>query len=153
MNWKPVSELPKERYRLEDHLLLRVVKNGNVEYLWGYTVESRLLHVGIKQHEITHWCLITPSSEPATPLVQRLIARAAIEGDLDLQVGPSAETLACYQSDDSPDPAAVLAEALEGLLDEPCRYDHNEFCQEHYCSKPCKHEVARAALETWNAGK
>ena len=36
---------------------------------------------------------------------------------------------------------------IEELTDsEPCRYDHNDFCQEHYCSKPCKHETARNAI-------
>jgi hypothetical protein len=37
---------------------------------------------------------------------------------------------------------------IEDLRDgELCRYDHNDFCQEHYCSRPCKHEVAAAAMD------
>lgn len=43
----------------------------------------------------------------------------------------------------APELLAVCIDLVDG---EPCRYDHNEFCQEHYCSKPCKHEQARAAI-------
>ena len=43
--------------------------------------------------------------------------------------------------------APNLIRALAELVDsEPCRYDHNEFCQEHYCSKPCKHETAKQVI-------
>ncbi len=30
--------------------------------------------------------------------------------------------------------------------DEPCRYDHNDFCQAHCCSKPCLFERIAAEL-------
>lgn len=43
----------------------------------------------------------------------------------------------------APDLLAVCIDLGDG---EPCRYDHNEFCEEHYCSRPCKHETARAAI-------
>lgn len=36
---------------------------------------------------------------------------------------------------------------VEELVDnEPCRYDHNHFCQSHYCSSPCTHERAKDML-------
>jgi hypothetical protein len=43
---------------------------------------------------------------------------------------------------------AELLEALEGMVEpqEPCRYDHNDFCQSHYCGRPCSVETARAAI-------
>lgn len=41
---------------------------------------------------------------------------------------------------------------LRGLVrrltdEEPCRYDHTGFCQEHFCEKPCVHESAKKALK------
>ena len=45
-------------------------------------------------------------------------------------------------------------EYLAGLLDEltdtdPCRYDHNDLCQEHNLhARPCPHESAKHALTT-----
>ncbi len=44
---------------------------------------------------------------------------------------------------------ARVEEALEAMLfgeDEPCRYDHEGFCQTHGVSKPCRVVSARAAL-------
>ena len=43
--------------------------------------------------------------------------------------------------------AADLLAALKDCADsEPCRYDHNDLCQEHYSRRPCRNEVARAAI-------
>lgn len=42
-----------------------------------------------------------------------------------------------------------LAHALRVMLaveTEPCQYDHNDFCQAHYSSKPCRVEQARKAM-------
>ena len=42
-----------------------------------------------------------------------------------------------------------LATILDMLIDpDPCRYDHNGFCQTHYQSKPCGHEIAKQAMST-----
>ena len=43
-----------------------------------------------------------------------------------------------------------LVEALAGLVacqgDDPCRYDHHGYCQEHYIEAECSVAKARAAL-------
>lgn len=31
--------------------------------------------------------------------------------------------------------------------DEPCRLDHNGFCQSHYCSEPCLYAEIKKSLE------
>lgn len=124
----------------------------------------------------THWFLITPPSEPAasfalaealekikhmeywygcrlerlsqfmreeaTPEIRHRYFSIIANGTADHAEPPTY----AQQMNMLKHKAEGLAEALEGLLDEPCRYDHNGFCQEHYCSKPCKHEQARAAL-------
>lgn len=40
---------------------------------------------------------------------------------------------------------AALADMLAPFR-EPCRYDHNDFCQAHYSGRPCHVERGRAAL-------
>ena len=36
---------------------------------------------------------------------------------------------------------------LRDLVDEdPCDYDHNDFCQTHYYGRPCAHERAKNLL-------
>lgn len=30
---------------------------------------------------------------------------------------------------------------------DPCEYDHDDFCQTHYSSKPCPHEQAQSLLK------
>lgn len=48
----------------------------------------------------------------------------------------------------------VVQAAREVADDEAkCRYDHNDFCQAHYSSRPCREEVLRDALAAWEAGK
>jgi hypothetical protein len=48
---------------------------------------------------------------------------------------------------------AKLVEALAGLVacqgDDPCRYDHHGYCQEHYIEAECSVAKARAALAAW----
>lgn len=49
--------------------------------------------------------------------------------------------------DDAEKRAGEASDIIRDLADdEPCRYDHDDFCQEHYCGKPCKNEVALAFL-------
>lgn len=45
------------------------------------------------------------------------------------------------------EPRLLLREFLD-LHDEPCRFDHEEFCQEHMSSAPCLIHRARQALDT-----
>lgn len=42
---------------------------------------------------------------------------------------------------------ASLARFVDHHGDDPCRFDHNDFCQEHYSGKPCFVAEARALLE------
>lgn len=51
--------------------------------------------------------------------------------------------------------AERVAEAAREVADDEakCRYDHNDFCQAHYSSRPCREEVLRDALAAWEAGK
>lgn len=40
-----------------------------------------------------------------------------------------------------------LLQQVADLHGEPCRYDHNKFCQAHYCSEPCLYGEIRKELE------
>jgi hypothetical protein len=47
-----------------------------------------------------------------------------------------------------------LAEAraiIERFVDDdPCHYDHDDFCQTHYNERPCNHELARVFLRDFD---
>lgn len=40
-----------------------------------------------------------------------------------------------------------MLRAVHRQHDEPCRLDHNRFCQAHYCSDPCFYGEIRKAME------
>ncbi len=45
-------------------------------------------------------------------------------------------------------------EILESIVEAPCSYDHNDFCQNHYFGRPCPHEQGLELLHDWdNLGK
>lgn len=46
----------------------------------------------------------------------------------------------------APDLLALVQDQIE-VNGEPCNYDHNGFCQEHYWDRPCWMERARAAVD------
>jgi hypothetical protein len=52
---------------------------------------------------------------------------------------------------------AKLVDALAGLVacqgDDPCRYDHHGYCQEHYIEAECSVAKARAVIAAWEAGE
>lgn len=41
----------------------------------------------------------------------------------------------------------ALRDLLDAIGDEPCRFDHHGYCQEHFISSPCEVATARHILE------
>jgi len=62
-----------------------------------------------------------------------------------------AEALKQHQPSDQG--AAAIALLRELVDDEPCRLDHNAFCQTHYYDHPCANERARTLLAQLDANE